>query len=172
MTHGSRDSRIAREAPEDQDRTEVPPLAAPCTLASDAGWLDARTGVEVVREQVRSRSEELSSVERICKRCGEAKPAEEFSLRERGRRRTECRSCRVQQAWLNHLLRNYHLTEEQWEVLKRSSGGRCAICGLERKLFIDHDHKTEEVRGFSALGATSSSVSWMNQNCSKRRLGT
>ena len=39
----------------------------------------------------------------------------------------------------------------QYDQLKEAQGGVCAICqkatGVRKKLAVDHDHKTEHVRG-------------------------
>lgn len=47
---------------------------------------------------------------------------------------------------------HYGITPEDWDNLYKKQGGRCAICGihqseLKRKLYIDHCHKTNVVRG-------------------------
>lgn len=46
----------------------------------------------------------------------------------------------------------YGITSEQYDDLLRKQSGNCAICGkhnleFARKLAIDHDHKTSEIRG-------------------------
>jgi hypothetical protein len=45
----------------------------------------------------------------------------------------------------------YGLGEGDYDVIYKGQGGRCAICqratGATRKLSVDHDHKTGEVRG-------------------------
>ncbi|MGZ4518794.1 MAG: endonuclease VII domain-containing protein [Mycobacteriaceae bacterium] len=45
------------------------------------------------------------------------------------------------------LLRQYGLTPEDVEAMTRAQGGRCALCGAETRLVIDHDHTTGTVRG-------------------------
>ena len=44
-------------------------------------------------------------------------------------------------------LRQYGLTPETYEQLKKDQDYKCAICHKEKKLNIDHDHKTKLVRG-------------------------
>ena len=48
--------------------------------------------------------------------------------------------------------RKYGITKEQYDKLLQQQGGGCAICGRTeepdgRKLSIDHDHNTGDVRG-------------------------
>ena len=53
----------------------------------------------------------------------------------------------------DHLKRRYDISRTQYESLLQLQGGRCAICrrGPEgsgkKKLTVDHDHLTGEVRG-------------------------
>jgi hypothetical protein len=44
-------------------------------------------------------------------------------------------------------LKLYGLTMEQYAALEASHAGRCAICGRDEKLVIDHCHATGKVRG-------------------------
>lgn len=43
--------------------------------------------------------------------------------------------------------RNYGLTPAAFESMKAAQQNRCAICGQEAKLCVDHDHATGKVRG-------------------------
>lgn len=45
------------------------------------------------------------------------------------------------------LKHKYRLTEEDHAALVERHQGRCAICGAEKPLHIDHDHATGIVRG-------------------------
>jgi hypothetical protein len=47
----------------------------------------------------------------------------------------------------DHLRAKYGLTLEQYDDLHKSQNGRCAICQSDRKLNVDHCHKTGVVRG-------------------------
>lgn len=51
----------------------------------------------------------------------------------------------------NYVAKTYGVTEAEYDLLYRSQGGRCAICrratGKARRLAVDHNHKTGEVRG-------------------------
>jgi len=53
-----------------------------------------------------------------------------------------------------HVMRTYNLTPGQYEALLKAQGGLCFICGpssgnggKSRRMPVDHDHKTGEVRG-------------------------
>ena len=53
--------------------------------------------------------------------------------------------------WAKHLSERYGITIETYETMLQSQGGVCASCGGLgkgiRRLHVDHDHRTEEVRG-------------------------
>lgn len=63
----------------------------------------------------------------------------------------------VPNAGRRHLLRGYGLTHEDYEQMHADQGGVCVICekaetardrmGRVRRLAVDHDHETGEVRG-------------------------
>ena len=49
-----------------------------------------------------------------------------------------------------NLRHRYHITEAEYDALLAKQGGRCLICGrppAKRRLSVDHDHRTGEVRG-------------------------
>lgn len=49
-----------------------------------------------------------------------------------------------------YLKRKYGITEEQYNELLLEQAGKCAICLKKprtRALAVDHDHKTNEIRG-------------------------
>lgn len=50
----------------------------------------------------------------------------------------------------DHLQRKYNLTLEDYSALWNAQGGCCAVCRQPedfRRLAVDHDHKSGEVRG-------------------------
>lgn len=58
---------------------------------------------------------------------------------------------RKQQAYDRHIADTYGLAADEYAALLAYQGGRCAICqksnGTVRRLAVDHDHETGEVRG-------------------------
>jgi len=51
-----------------------------------------------------------------------------------------------------YLKRTYGITIEQYDAMLEAQGGKCAICGTQncrtgKRLAVDHDHITGEVRG-------------------------
>lgn len=112
-----------------------------------------------------------------CKWCGESKPLTEFGFRQdRGCYKKHCKTCYNQKhgprateratAWnkrnaiarRNSTLKTYGIDVETYEELSEAQRGCCAICGVPeseaclgrsttKKLFVDHNHITGEVRG-------------------------
>lgn len=70
------------------------------------------------------------------------------------RRRTYQRAYQNTYQWVRKLAR-HGLTPQDYEDLLAAQGGGCAICGTtvnrygdtERRLPVDHDHETGQVRG-------------------------
>ena len=57
----------------------------------------------------------------------------------------------------NWLMRRYGLTDEDWNTIFQTQGGKCAICGIHQKdldhIFrVDHNHITGQVRGLLCNG--------------------
>ncbi len=40
----------------------------------------------------------------------------------------------------------FNLSLEEFEMLSIKQNNKCAICGLQDKLYVDHDHKTGKIR--------------------------
>ena len=49
--------------------------------------------------------------------------------------------------WEAALRNNYGIGLDEWDEMNRCQGGCCAICGLAKKLEVDHNHATGKVRG-------------------------
>lgn len=65
-------------------------------------------------------------------------------------RGSRCRACASQAAYASHVRRTYEITEAEYAQLLEWQGGRCFVCGAvprARRLAVDHDHVTNEVRG-------------------------
>jgi len=110
-----------------------------------------------------------------CRDCGEEKALDEFPLQKGGRfgRHPLCKPCRAAQERARYardrerlleqmrtdparrvrtrrqtLHRKYGLSLEDHDALRIRQSGCCAICEIRTKqLYVDHDHKTGEVRG-------------------------
>ncbi len=70
----------------------------------------------------------------------------------------------------NYLMRNYGITLETYNELLITQNGICCICKKDnKKLVIDHDHKTGKVRGLlcsncnTSLGSLNDSVDNLKQ---------
>lgn len=85
-------------------------------------------------------------------------------------------------AWKNHLLRDYGLTEDQYQKLWDSQRGLCKICNTElseakRRAHVDHDHITGRVRGIlcancnRGLGAFKDSINLLTIAIEYLKLG-
>jgi hypothetical protein len=60
------------------------------------------------------------------------------------------KAARAERAYFRWTEKTYGVTEEQYRALLMAQDGRCAICGRlprNRRLAVDHDHNTGEVRG-------------------------
>ncbi|MFA7222777.1 MAG: endonuclease VII domain-containing protein [Bacilli bacterium] len=44
-------------------------------------------------------------------------------------------------------IRGYGISIEEYDRMKKEQGSKCAICGRGGHLYVDHNHKTGEVRG-------------------------
>lgn len=65
-------------------------------------------------------------------------------------RGSRCRACASQAAHASHVRRTYDITEAEYGELLEWQRGRCYVCGQKprvRRLAVDHDHQTGEVRG-------------------------
>lgn len=50
-------------------------------------------------------------------------------------------------------MKRYGINEEQYETIKASQGGGCALCGeVDDKLVVDHCHERGQIRGLLCHG--------------------
>lgn len=89
-----------------------------------------------------------------CTTCGETKALTEFHRRYKFTYEASCKKCRNNRNKGNkdynrrHLLKKYNLTHEEYEQLYQLQEGKCLICRKEFPVLdIDHDHKTNIIRG-------------------------
>lgn len=99
-------------------------------------------------------------------RCAKCKRRKLLHLFNKHRKRDDvqgyCKSCdlkrqrtaeRKQQHRRAKTLRQYGVTEEQYQALYKKQNGKCALCGNPEtdarhgRLSIDHNHETGEIRG-------------------------
>jgi hypothetical protein len=100
-----------------------------------------------------------------CAACSTEKPLDEFYFRKKeGRHMGYCKSCTAKRSKRSReklgrrhrknieLQRNYGITIEDYDRMYAEQGGRC-VCGAKTSraksefLFVDHCHKTGQVRG-------------------------
>lgn len=104
---------------------------------------------------------------KTCTLCGQERPLDAFYRNKgsRGGRRAHCKVCHSERAAARRkanlaqhrgrdrvtaLRRSYGLTEDTYSEMLAAQDGGCAICGRPpstRRLAVDHDHLTGEVRG-------------------------
>ena len=76
---------------------------------------------------------------------------EQYLARQRERYRPALTS---EQRRDNHLLHRYGLTPEDYDRLLEQQGGNCGVCQepWRNRLYVDHDHDTNEVRALLCPG--------------------
>lgn len=121
----------------------------------------------------KTRAEQLAREEaetgmRKCITCKELKPLDDFAEYSYGRngRCPSCKPCRkalgkatyesrkqrdpegLRRKSRNvHLRAQYGMTVNQFDAMTAQQRGRCAACGKQTKLVLDHDHETGDIRG-------------------------
>ncbi len=113
-------------------------------------------GIKLVK-----RLENAIQVNKICAKCGFTKPVSQFygHVGSKDGLRARCKACDRQFAIKykdrvrdRELKRNYGITLDDYRAIFNSQKGVCAICQnpesiAGRTLAVDHDHKTDEIRG-------------------------
>lgn len=101
----------------------------------------------------------INELTKWCGRCRQYLPKHSFSRNcaKKDGLQERCKNCRsehykitgyVDRAYESRIKRDYNLSLDELKWFEEEQQGRCAICGDKTgKLFIDHDHKTGEVRG-------------------------
>lgn len=77
---------------------------------------------------------------KVCLKCWENLPKSAFHGAMRW-----CKSC----AKARRMLKKYGITPEDYENMVKKQGGKCLVCrkGQDKRLVIDHDHVSGQVRG-------------------------
>lgn len=102
------------------------------------------------------RMRKTGSLSRTCQRCGR-EAGDVNSLY-----RLHCEPCRLkvrsEKQRRSDLKKNFGITVEQYDAMLAGQGGGCAICrakvsgGRGRRLHVDHDHVTGQIRGLLCHG--------------------
>lgn len=95
---------------------------------------------------------------KICSSCEEEKDLNYF-CKDRSKQdglHSICKLCKRKYDCLNFadtiIKKRYGLSTENYYKLFDLQNNKCAICKLEKKLHIDHCHKTGKVRGLLCFG--------------------
>lgn len=70
-----------------------------------------------------------------CRSCGLVKKKSDFP-----KGRYSCKNCIAHSAFINNIERKYKISYDDWKKMHNDQGNRCAICGKNEKLLVDHDH--------------------------------
>jgi Recombination endonuclease VII len=120
------------------------------------------------RHRVRPRDLVVPEGSKWCPDCDLVKPLSEFPRNKRARSgyMTYCKPCHNARTRASvdangggrnyHLRRRYGITAEHFDAMLAEQGGLCAICREAPARHVDHDHKSNRVRGllcFNCNGA-------------------
>ena len=80
-----------------------------------------------------------------CTKCREEKSVSDFYKHKTTKDGLTCycKSCMLEQCRNAHYKKRYGITSKEADELKQ----QCELCGTTEQLHIDHNHKTNEVRG-------------------------
>ena len=99
---------------------------------------------------------------RVCTTCGVYKTAEHYLLRRDIRSRggismrSKCTPCEEHRKWKLFIVKRYGITHDEYYGMLKKQNYECKVCGSTAnnngrcrsgKLFIDHCHTTNKVRG-------------------------
>jgi len=104
-------------------------------------------GKKECRKKVSMEKAKLNKKEKQrCSICNKVYPLSEFL-----KTSSYCRSCNSEYRYKRLLQAKYGLTYDEYNKMFQEQNGCCFICGkhqseLKRKLFVDHNHRTGEVR--------------------------
>lgn len=108
--------------------------------------------------------------EKYCNACNKFKPLDEYFYYN-GSPRSKCKKCFSETS--NNRYRFYDISEDIYDKMLSIQNNKCAICEKsfesKRKTFIDHNHKTNNVRGLlcpkcnTLLGHANDSIIILNK---------
>lgn len=80
-----------------------------------------------------------------CPKCGTTKTGAEFNKGTRANGLSAyCKEC----TYISHVCRTYKISMEVYLQMVERAEGLCEMCGvMPKRLVVDHDHDTDEVRG-------------------------
>lgn len=89
---------------------------------------------------------------KTCGRCNETKSLDMFYKRKNSGdgHQAYCKQCSGAIARTHRLQAIYGITPQDYHALFAAQNGKCAICSMrsmKKKLFVDHCHTTNKVRG-------------------------
>ena len=96
---------------------------------------------------------------KTCIHCGKQKHEKSFHVSGNGKRGNVCHACKRKKHEQNnpeykrrhtrrrYLKHTYGISSSDYEDMYQKQSGKCAICSLQDKLYIDHCHDTGAIRG-------------------------
>lgn len=83
---------------------------------------------------------------RPCAKCKQVLPVEDFhkSKKTLSGLQTRCKRCAMSYDWE----KKFGVPRSEVDRILASQAGVCGACGLTKGLHLDHDHKTNKIRGF------------------------
>lgn len=142
-------TKLCTKCSEEKDGDEFPygKICKACRVLATLAWRKenpeapnkhAKAWYVRNREKARQRAKELRQLN------PERYKAYDKKCRDANR---EARNARQRATYKEGTLRRkYGLTLGQYHLLHKDQNNLCAICGLERKLVVDHNHTTNKVR--------------------------
>ena len=112
---------------------------------------------------------------KICSKCKNPFSLNDFNLSKKGEPMPYCKTCgtkrykkahkKRKERWVGkraewNLIKKHGITFKDYNMLLEKQEGKCAICdthqkNLKRRLVVDHDHKTDKIRGLLCYSCNS-----------------
>jgi len=77
-----------------------------------------------------------------------------------------CKKCWGQYHRAYQIRKNYNISVEEYDKLLKNRNNKCNVCGKIRKLMLDHNHQTGEIRNF-VCRPCNSHIAWFENYKSK-----